>query len=98
MGVESDFSDVDQFFQDGTREVEKEMIDVGDEAKDFAVKNGNYKDHTGHLRKSNDYDVDEPGLTLENKADYASYVESKGFDVISNAALFAEKKLKEEFE
>ena len=43
-------------------------------------------------------DVDHDGLTLENIADYASYVEAKGFDVLSGAALRAEKKLKEIFE
>ena len=30
MAVEADFSDVEKFFQDGTWEVEKKMIDVGD--------------------------------------------------------------------
>jgi hypothetical protein len=98
MGVEFDFSDVDQFFEDGKWEVEKKMIDVGEEAKQFAIENGDYKDHTGNLRKSNDYDVDDSGLTLENSADYASFVESKGYDVLGGAALFAEKRLKEELE
>jgi hypothetical protein len=50
------------------------------------------------LRTSNDYDVDKDGLTLKNEAEYASFVESKGYDVLSSAALFAEKRLKEEFE
>ena len=98
MGVEADFSDVDTFFEDGKWEVEKKMIDVGEESKQFAEDNGNYKDHTCNLRKSNDYDVNDSGLTLENRADYASYVESKGYDVLGGAALHAEKRLKEEFE
>ena len=50
------------------------------------------------LRTSNDYDVNKDGLTLKNEAEYASFVESKGYDVLSSAALFAEKRLKEEFE
>ena len=37
-------------------------------------------------------------MTLKNEAEYASFVESKGFDVLSSAALYAEKRLKEEFE
>ena len=98
MGVDFDFSDVDQFFQDGEWEVQKKMIDVGDEAVKYAEENGDYQDHTLNLRTSNEYDVDESGLTLENKAEYASHVESKGYDVLSGAALHAEKRLKEEFE
>ncbi|WP_042369777.1 hypothetical protein [Bacteroides neonati] len=98
MGVEFDFSDVDAFFQEGEWEVEKKMIDVGDEAVKYAEEHGNYQDHTLTLRTSNEYDVDETGLTLKNEVEYASFVEAKGFDVLSSAALFAEKRLKEEFE
>ena len=32
MDVDFDFSDVDSFFNEGEWEVEKKMIDVGDEA------------------------------------------------------------------
>lgn len=32
MGVDFDFSDIDAFFDEGEWEVEKKMIDVGDEA------------------------------------------------------------------
>lgn len=98
MVVESDFSDVDQFFNDGEWEVEKTMIDVGDAAVKDAKANHTYKNRTCNLEASNDFDVDKDGLTLEDSADYASYVEAKGFDVLSGAALRAEKKLKEIFE
>ena len=98
VGVDFDFSDVDDFLNKGEWEVEKKMIDVGDEAVKHAEERGNYKDHTLTLRTSNDYDVDKDGLTLKNEAEYASFVESKGFDVLSGAALYAEKRLKEEFE
>lgn len=98
MVVESDFSDVDQFFDDGEWEVEKAMIDVGDDSVKDAKANHTYQNRTGNLEKSNTYDVDKDGVTLENTADYASYVEAKGFDVLSGAALRAEKKLKEIFE
>lgn len=98
MVIDSDFSDVDKFFDDGEWEVEKAMIDVGDEAVKDAEESGSYQDHTLTLRTSNGYDVDKDGLTLENTADYASYVEAKGFDVLSGSALRAEKKLKEMFE
>ena len=39
--VETDFSDVDDFFQDGEWEVQKEMIDAGAEAVEYAKANGN---------------------------------------------------------
>lgn len=104
MDVDFDFSDVDSFFNEGEWEVEKKIIDVGDEAVKYAEEHGNYQDHTLTLRTSNKYDVDKDGLTLYNDAaspkgyNYASNVESKGYDVLSGAALYAEKQLKEEFE
>ena len=98
MVIDSDFSDVDKFFDDGEWEVEKTMIDVGDDSVKDAKANHTYQNRTGNLEASNGYDVDKDGLTLENTADYASYVEAKGFDVLSGAALRAEKKLKEIFE
>lgn len=98
MDVDSDFSDVDQFFDDVEWEVQKGMIDVGDEAVKDAKANHTYQNRTGNLEKSNTFDVDKDGLTLENTAEYASYVEAKGFVVLSDPALRAEKKLKEMFE
>ena len=98
MVIDGDFSDVDKFFDDGDWEVEKAMIDVGDDAVKDAKANHTYKNRTGNLEASNDFDVDKDGLTLENSAPYASYVEAKGFDVLSGSALRAEKKLKEMFE
>lgn len=97
MDVESDFSDVEKYFEDGKWEVLKAMIDVGDAAVKDAEENGTFQDHTLNLRTSNEFDVDEDGLTLQNTAEYASYVEAKGFEVLSGAALRAEKKLKEMF-
>ena len=98
MVIDSDFSDVDQFFDDLEWEVQKGMIDVGDDAVKDAKANHTYQNRTGNLEASNGYDVDKDGLTLDNTADYASYVEAKGFDVLSGPALRAEKKLKEIFE
>mgnify|MGYP000868532187 CR=1 FL=1 len=98
MVIDSDFSDVDQFFDNLEWEVQKGMIDVGEAAVKDAEESGTYQDHTLTLRTSNAYDVDNDGLTLENTAPYASYVEAKGFEVLSGSALRAEKKLKEMFE
>lgn len=98
MVVSGDFSDVDRFFDNGEWEVQKAMINVGDESVRYAEDNGNYQDHTLTLRTSNGYDVEKDKLILENTAEYASHVESKGYDVLSGAALYAEKRLKEIFE
>lgn len=68
MGVDFDFSDVDQFLKDGEWEVQKKEIDVGDEAVKYAEENGNYQDHTLILRTSNDYDVDESGFNAEKRS------------------------------
>lgn len=98
MDVTFDFSDIKGFLSKEEWEVQKKMIDVGDEAVKNAEEIGNYQDHTLTLRTSNEFDVDETGLTLRNTAEYASFVESKGYEVLSGSALLAEKRLKEEFE
>ena len=103
-GVDFDFSDVEGFFEQGESEVKEVEEKVGKEAVDYAVQHGNYTDRTGTLRKSNKYSVTDEGLELKNDAanpegyNYASNVESKGYEVLSGAALFAEKRLKEEIE
>lgn len=103
MGVKYDFSDVDEFFQKGMREVEQVEKARAQEAVDYAKQIGTYQDRTGTLRNSNKFEVDESGITLYNDAqspqghNYASNVESKGYDVLSGAALYLEKKLREDF-
>lgn len=103
MGVKYDFSDVDEFFQKGMREVEQVEKARAQEAVDYAKQIGTYQDRTGTLRNSNKFEVDDSGVTLYNDAqspqghNYASNVESKGYDVLSGAALYLEKKLREDF-
>lgn len=94
MGVRFDFSDVDNFFEQGMNEVKELEKEVGENAVQYAIDNGNYRDRTGKLRRSNKYNVTYEGLELTNEAKYASTVESKGYDVLSGAALEAEKQLK----
>lgn len=98
MVIDSDFSDVDEFFDDIEREVQGGMTEVGESAIQDAKENHTYQNRTKNLGNSNMYEVDKDGLTLENTADYASYVEAKGFVVLSDPALRAESKLKEMFE
>lgn len=105
MVVDFDFLDVDQFFKEGLEEVRNTVDAVGREADEYDTEHGDYKDHTGTLRRSNRHEVSEDGsLTLINDAEsedgyaYASNVESKGYQVRSGGALYAERKLKEIFE
>lgn len=98
MVVDFDISDVDAAFDEFYEEVKGAMIEVGEVAVHYAKDNGDYQDITGTLRKSNEYEVDETGLTLKNETEYASFVEAKGFEVLSGAALEAERLLKEKFE
>lgn len=98
MDVDFDFSDVDQFFEDGEAEVLDVMDQVGKESVQYAKDKGSFQNRTGVLRAANAYEVTQEALTLKNETEYASFVESKGFDVLGNAALHAEKRLKEEIE
>lgn len=67
VGIDADFSDVDQFFEDGTSEVVAGMKEEGEAFVEDAKATGNYQDHTKHLRESNDYEVNEDGLILKTK-------------------------------
>ena len=97
-GVDFDFSDVDDFFQEGKIEIIAGMKEEGEIFVEDAKATGSYQDHTKHLRESNDYDVDESGLNLKNNAEYASFVESKGFEVAGSAALRTLERCKKRFE
>ena len=57
MDVDIDFSDVDSWFDDEESTVLAKEREIAEEAVRYAKDNGNYKDHTGHLRKSNDSEV-----------------------------------------
>ena len=98
MDIVADFSDVDNAFGDFEKEIRQEMEEAGKAAVAYAVENGDYTDKTGKLRASNSYEVEPDGLILKNDAEYASYVEAKGFDVLSGAALEAERILRSKCE
>lgn len=93
MAVKFDISDLKNFKEKAEAEVLQEMDKVGKEAVQFAFDHGAYQNHTWKLRKSNEYEVSKQGLKLKNETEYASYVEAKGFDVLSRAALYAERRL-----
>ena len=102
MDITFDFSDVKPFLARGVGEVKAVEDRVGQEGVAYAVAHGSYQDRTRTLRRSNEYHVDDGGLTLFNGAtspegtQYASLVESRGYEVLSGAALHAERRMREE--
>lgn len=102
--VSADFSDIDAYFDDGRQAVDSAMMEAGENAVEHARSHGNYQDRTGQLRRSNKCSVNDGTLTLYNDAtspggfQYGAVVESKGYDVLSSAALNAESELKKRFE
>lgn len=98
MDLRASISGVDEFFDEFERELIAELNAIGQEAVEYAKEHGTYHDVTGNLRRSNHYHASKEGLEIYNSASYAESVEQRGHDVISGAALFAEKRLKEEFE
>jgi len=93
--TECDFSEADSFFGEIRDAVEVTCEEVGRKAVEYAKENGTYHDVTGRLRRSNRYEASPDGLFIENTAPYAESVEAMGMDVISGAALYAERLLQE---
>ena len=98
MDIKASIEGIDDFFSEFEREMLQAMSSVGEEAVEYAKEHGTYHDVTGNLRRSNRYEASKEGLRIYNTASYAESVEQRGHDVISGAALYAEKRLKEEFE
>lgn len=98
MDITSQFDSISSMMDELEDEIKRVVDSVGQEAVEYAKEHGSYQNRTGNLRRSNKYRVVSDGLVLQNDAPYASNVEQKGYDVLSGAALFAEKRLKEEFE
>ena len=87
--------EIREFFERGTKEVLETMSEVGQAAVDYNVENGDYRNITGNLRRSNMYEVSEEGLVVGNTAEYASDVEARGRMVVSGGVLLAERMLRE---
>lgn len=85
--------EIARFFEEGMQEVKREMERVGEIAVQHNIENGDYKNRTGNLRRSNYYRVEESGLEIGNSADYAADVEARGYMVCSEGALLAEQML-----
>jgi hypothetical protein len=76
--------EIEHFFTEAKREVKEYLEDLGQRAEEANIREGDYQNRTGNLRRSNYHEADEDGLTLGNSADYASEVESKGYNVIDS--------------
>lgn len=76
--------DIERFFADGRQEVKRYFEDLGQRAVDANVREGDYKNRTGNLRRRNYFKATEDELILGNSASYASEVESKGYNVIDS--------------
>ena len=77
-------NEIEKFFTEAKREVKEYLEDLGQRAEEANIREGDYQNRTGNLRRSNYHEADEDGLTLGNRADYASEVESKGYNVIDS--------------
>lgn len=95
-GFEYDLSRLRRFVDSIPRKVREVERRVGKAAVDYAVEHGSYHDVTGRLRASNRFEADSDGLKLYNTAPYAEDIEASGKEVLSGAALFAERMLREE--
>lgn len=97
MGIKYDISDVMRDIDAIPGKVRAKFEEAGRDGVEYAKAHGNYKNRTGHLRASNGYRADEKGLEMYNDADYASNVESRGYDVISGAYLHTVERLEHDF-
>lgn len=95
-GFKYDLSKLHRFVDSIPQKVREVERRVGQAAVDYAVEHGSYHDVTGRLRASNRFEADSDGLSLYNTAPYAADVESSGKEVLSGAALLAERMLREE--
>ena len=75
------------------RRLKDRLREAGEEAVRTAVETGDYHDRTGRLRASNRYEVEGDDLILSNDAPYAARVEAMGYNVLTHAALEAERFL-----
>ena len=76
--------EIERFFAQGRKEVKDYFESLGQRAEDANKRDGDYTDRTGNLRSRNYHTATEEELILGNSADYASHVESRGYNVIDS--------------
>lgn len=81
-------AEVEAFFSEGAREVQRRLSVLGKAAVELNKAEGDYRNRTGNLRRSNYYEATVDELTVGNKAEYASKVESRGYNVIDSGVKY----------
>lgn len=89
MGLTYDLTDVLNIENEVRQKVKEKFEKYGEKAVQYAKENGSYQDRTGNLRASNTYTATSDNLEIRNDADYASYVEAKGYEVLTSSVLKA---------
>ena len=95
MGVRADFQDVYAAINNASEQVRKVFEREGAMAVEDAKRSGTYQDRTGKLRSSNKYEATKHSIKLINDAEYASYVEAKGYEVLSGSFLRMAKRIED---
>lgn len=85
--------EIEAFFAQCEREVDTLLDRIGSEAVEQNKANGNYRNRTGNLRRSNYHKVQDHTLVLGNKADYATDVSARGYDVIDSGIHYIKREL-----
>ena len=85
--------EIEAFFAQGEREVDAFLDRLGNEAVELNKANGNYRNRTYNLRRSNYHKVQDHTLMLGNKSDYASDVSARGYDVIDSGIHHIKREL-----
>lgn len=83
----------DELIEELNQEVHDKLDIIGQNAEEIARENGNYRNHTGRLRRSNYHKVQGTSLEFGNSAPYASKVSSKGYDVIDSGISYIRGEL-----
>lgn len=72
--------------------VEQIFETMGNDAVGYAREHGSYKDRTGNLRADTHFAKDRKHLRVENSMFYASFVEHRGYDVLTGAEDYVHDK------
>ena len=96
MGIKTrmDISDILAEIGDAPKKVESIFETMGNDAVGYAREHGSYKDRTGDLRRNTHYQKDRNHLRVENDMFYASFVEHRGYDVLTGAEDYVHEKYK----
>lgn len=93
MGLRrNDFSDIDAAFASMKGEVERVLVEIGNDSVAEAKARGSYLDRTGRLRRSTVAYMEEGTLHVENATPYGEMVEHRGYDVLTGTELYIKDK------